>query len=62
MRAVYADIPQRARERHQNDRVDLDCIIARSGCLSCTILSETPEGWEFGSTRCGSLAIFAWRR
>lgn len=40
--------PRRALERGVEGAALLDCRVATSGLLSCTVLSETPHGWGFG--------------
>jgi protein TonB len=40
--------PDRAREREQEGRVTLDCLVSGDGRISCTVISEEPSGWGFG--------------
>ena len=40
--------PPRANQEQQSGRVSLDCLVAADGRISCTVLSESPEGWHFG--------------
>lgn len=40
--------PPRALERGQEGRVNLACVVAADGRISCTVTSESPEGWGFG--------------
>jgi protein TonB len=40
--------PPRAMEREMEGRVQLDCIVAADGRISCTVTSEDPTGWGFG--------------
>jgi periplasmic protein TonB len=40
--------PRRAIERGVEGFVLLDCLVATSGRLNCSVLSETPSGWQFG--------------
>lgn len=40
--------PERALERGQEGRVNLACIVAADGRISCTVTSEDPTGWGFG--------------
>jgi periplasmic protein TonB len=40
--------PPRALEREQEGRVMLDCLVDGSGRISCTVISEDPDGWGFG--------------
>lgn len=41
--------PPVALRRDREGRVVLDCIVSASGRLSCSVASETPEGWGFGA-------------
>lgn len=40
--------PPRANQAQQGGRVVLDCLVASTGRVSCTVVSETPDGWHFG--------------
>jgi len=40
--------PDRARDREQEGRVVLDCLVAPGGRISCSVSSESPQGWGFG--------------
>lgn len=40
--------PTRASEREKEGRVVLNCVVDAGGAISCTVASETPEGWGFG--------------
>lgn len=40
--------PERALERGQEGRVNLACIVAADGRISCSVTSEDPQGWGFG--------------
>lgn len=40
--------PERALERGQEGRVNLACIVAADGRISCSVTSEDPSGWGFG--------------
>lgn len=41
--------PRRAIERNVQGEVLLDCRVSTAGTLQCGVISETPEGWGFGS-------------
>lgn len=41
--------PTLAMEASQSGDVVLDCLIETGGLLSCNLVSEAPEGWEFGA-------------
>jgi protein TonB len=41
--------PGRARDRGVEGVVQLDCVVQVDGRLNCTIVSETPGGWQFGN-------------
>lgn len=40
--------PERALERGQEGRVNLTCLVAADGRISCTVTAEDPTGWGFG--------------
>ena len=40
--------PERALERGQEGRVNLACVVAADGRISCAVTSEDPTGWGFG--------------
>lgn len=40
--------PERALERGQTGRVNLACLVAADGRISCSVTSEDPPGWGFG--------------
>lgn len=40
--------PRRALAREIEGVVMLDCLVATSGRLACSVASETPRGWAFG--------------
>jgi protein TonB len=40
--------PDRAKYEGVDGRATLDCLVNADGRLSCTIVSEEPEGWGFG--------------
>lgn len=40
--------PERALERGQEGRVQLDCLVSADGRIACTVTSEDPQGWGFG--------------
>ncbi|MBI3439995.1 MAG: energy transducer TonB [Proteobacteria bacterium] len=40
--------PDRARDRDQEGRVSLDCLVSADGRISCSVISEDPQGWGFG--------------
>lgn len=40
--------PARAKRRNLGGRVTLDCIIGGDGMISCSVLSENPQGFSFG--------------
>ncbi|HVY85021.1 MAG TPA: energy transducer TonB [Caulobacterales bacterium] len=40
--------PSRAMDRNQEGHVTLDCAVDAGGRISCTVLSEDPQGWGFG--------------
>jgi TonB family protein len=41
--------PRRALAREVEGFVMLDCAVSTAGLLSCSVISETPSGWEFGA-------------
>ncbi|MDX2238883.1 MAG: TonB family protein [Hyphomonadaceae bacterium] len=46
---LAAYYPERALDRGREGEVILDCVVGVDGRLGCTILSETPAGWNFGA-------------
>lgn len=40
--------PDRARDREQEGRVMLDCVVSADGRIACSVASEDPPGWGFG--------------
>lgn len=40
--------PPRANQEQQGGHVMMDCLVAPGGRVTCTVLSESPEGWHFG--------------
>lgn len=40
--------PDRARDRDQEGRVTLDCLVSADGRISCSVVNEDPQGWGFG--------------
>lgn len=41
--------PRRALEREVEGWVMLDCAVSTAGLLNCSVISETPSGWDFGA-------------
>lgn len=41
--------PSRALQRGTEGAVVLDCLVNQQGRLGCTVVSETPQGWDFGA-------------
>ncbi|HWA00120.1 MAG TPA: TonB family protein [Caulobacterales bacterium] len=41
--------PPRALDRGMEGRVVMDCLVGADGRLTCTVTSEEPAGWNFGS-------------
>jgi protein TonB len=41
--------PRRALQNEINGDVMLDCLVAITGALRCSVISETPEQWGFGA-------------
>jgi protein TonB len=41
--------PARAQQMAVEGAATLDCVVAVSGALNCTVVSETPAGWNFGA-------------
>lgn len=39
--------PARALQRGTEGAVILDCLVNQQGRLGCTVVSETPQGWDF---------------
>lgn len=46
---LQAYYPRRALQRSVEGVVQLDCRVLTSGNLQCTVISETPSGWDFGA-------------
>jgi len=46
---LQAYYPRRAQQRSVEGVVQLDCRVLTTGNLRCTVISETPSGWEFGA-------------
>lgn len=40
--------PPRAMDRGQGGTVVLDCLVSADGRISCSVVSEDPDGWGFG--------------
>jgi protein TonB len=40
--------PPRANQEQQAGHVSLECVVSADGRISCTVISETPDGWHFG--------------
>jgi protein TonB len=40
--------PRRASNMNVEGSATLDCIVSASGQISCTVASESPQGWGFG--------------
>ena len=40
--------PDRARDRDQEGRVTLDCLVSADGHIRCSVINEDPSGWGFG--------------
>jgi TonB family protein len=45
--AARDDIPEAARRAHQSGQVSLDCLVADSGRLTCSVLQDTAPDWGF---------------
>lgn len=45
---LQAYYPRRALQRSVEGVVQLDCRVLTTGNLQCSVLSETPSGWDFG--------------
>jgi protein TonB len=41
--------PARALDAGRNGRVVLDCVVGADGRINCSVSSEDPPGWGFGS-------------
>lgn len=41
--------PRRALERHVEGSALLDCLVTTRGNLECSVVSETPPGWDFAA-------------
>lgn len=48
-RDLAAYYPRRALERGVEGSVTLDCLVATSGRLACSVASESPVNWEFAA-------------
>jgi protein TonB len=41
--------PRRALQREIEGAAVLDCLVSTAGELTCSVISETPRGWDFGA-------------